>query len=198
MNGNEWLELLELRLRACVESLRWIESLPDDTPEELWRTCPRGDWLLWLATELQIRRQALVLAACACARLALPIVSVPEEREEATRALETAEKWTRGEATQDEVQTAADAVNSLYYASGDESDDAAAFAAIQAAVEAPFDADSVWCAAGDIADVADNITEILRQCADLVRERISWEVVLAAASARSRLSRLSRLYAEGE
>jgi thioesterase domain-containing protein len=32
---------------ACVESLTWLDAHADLTPQELWESCPRGDWLAW-------------------------------------------------------------------------------------------------------------------------------------------------------
>ena len=46
-------------------------------------------------------RQQLVLAACAVARLCLP--AIPAEEDRPLIAIETAEKWARGEATLEQV-----------------------------------------------------------------------------------------------
>jgi hypothetical protein len=32
---------------ACYESLTWLDAHADLTPQELWESCPRGDWLAW-------------------------------------------------------------------------------------------------------------------------------------------------------
>ena len=67
--------------------------------ETAWRACQRGDWMLWLCGRLSGKpwsecRRKLVLAACACARLALVYVPAGEQRP--LRAIELAEMWARG------------------------------------------------------------------------------------------------------
>jgi len=32
---------------ACEEALDWLDEQPGQSPEAIWETCPRGDWLLW-------------------------------------------------------------------------------------------------------------------------------------------------------
>jgi hypothetical protein len=74
----------------------WLAETPG-RPAELWRNCPRGDWLFSLASEAGVERALLVRAACACAREALAAVGTVDPR--ARRALEVAEAWARGEAS---------------------------------------------------------------------------------------------------
>src|SRR5690242_11317253 len=102
MNASEFSKLLT-RLRACTEAREWAEG---KSIAETWQQCERGDWLLWLCGNMANKegwptRQQVVLAACACARTALRFVKEGEERP--LRAIETAEKWARGEATFQEV-----------------------------------------------------------------------------------------------
>ena len=33
---------------ACYEAREWVEEHPGLTENELWKICPRGDWLWWL------------------------------------------------------------------------------------------------------------------------------------------------------
>jgi len=90
------------RLRACSDAVDWART--QTGLYSAWRSCPRGDWLLWIAARLGVDRRVVVFAACQCAREALQFVPAGEDR---TRiAIETAEAWTRGEATIDEVRTA--------------------------------------------------------------------------------------------
>jgi hypothetical protein len=150
------------RLGACPDAVIWAKTQPD--PETLWAACERGDWMLWLAARTGVRRQDLVLAACACARLALPYVAVGEPRP--LRAIETAERWARGEgASLVDVRTAAYAARA---------------AAADAAYAADAAADAAYAAAAD-ADAADAAgAKVLRECAGLVRARIPWATVAAA------------------
>ena len=66
-------------------------------------------WVLgWLVDALlyrgHLKHEALVLAACACARSVLHLVPTSEDRPRL--ALEVADRWTRGEATLEEVAVA--------------------------------------------------------------------------------------------
>ncbi len=152
-----WTEVLT-RLNACPEAVEWAKTQPDLATA--WKNCERGDWMLWLAGKWVGKpesksRKRLVLAACACARLALPHVRSGEGRPLAT--IETAERWATGKegVTLSQVHAyAADAA------------DAAAAAAY--AAYAAYVADAAADAAAYAAYVARTTT--LKQCADLVRE----------------------------
>ena len=97
-----------IKLGACREAVSWAEEQADDT--SAWIACERGDWMLWLLGKLSgpawgERRKLLVLAACECARLALPYT----HGKQIETYIETVEAWTRGEATQTQVRNAYDA-----------------------------------------------------------------------------------------
>ena len=85
------------KLGACREAVEWAETQP--TAKQAWRRCKRGDWLLWIAAQGVKRGSAehrsIVLAACGCARLALPHVPTGEDRPRI--AIETAETWARSQ-----------------------------------------------------------------------------------------------------
>jgi hypothetical protein len=121
--------------------------------------------MLWLIGKLSgkpesNKRKKLVLAACECARLSLHILPDGEDRPRI--AIETAEKWARGEATMEQVRTAScaayaaaasyDAANAASYAAS------YAAAAAYAAFNAAFNAAAVMR------------TTTLQQCADIVRK----------------------------
>lgn len=64
------------RLHACADAQVWIDTQPDEATA--WQACDRGDWMLWLIGKQSgppesDGRKKLVLCACECARLALPI-----------------------------------------------------------------------------------------------------------------------------
>lgn len=63
----------------------------------LWNECPRGDWLLGIATRMGAEHTLLVRAAVACAKIA----------DEPPSELAVAEAWLEGKATADEVAAAA-------------------------------------------------------------------------------------------
>ena len=94
-------------LGACRESLAWAADYGAGWERAL-AECPDRRWMTWLAGALMcrghMRREVIVLCACACARTALRYVPAGEERPLA--AIETAERWCRGDATLDEVRAA--------------------------------------------------------------------------------------------
>lgn len=181
MNRDDLLRRLAV-LPACVEARAWAAGTPG-TPEELWSTCPRGDWLLWLAMRAGVDRRVVVLAACDCAETATPHLT-DSTRGPALAAIETARRWARGEATQQDVRNANAALTGRE--DGDAADHAAcavAFAAYAAFVSVrSVAADDVSMAAAyaSSAVVGEDVRTGLRRCADLVRARIPWADVEAA------------------
>lgn len=151
MDNQQLVEFLK-KNHACAPSLEWLQSR---TLAEVWEQCERGDWLLWLAAKAGVDRKRLVMAACACARLAL--VHVPSGEERPRIAIETAESWCRGEANIEQVREARR--NAAAYA-------AYAYAAAAAAAYAA--ADAAYAAARK---------KSLAKSAELVREVISWALL---------------------
>ncbi len=152
------MDLLESlnRLNACGEAVAWASTQPD--ARTAWEKCPRGDWLLWLAARVGVRREDVVLAACDCAETAA------EHWTEDTAlacvwAIDAARRWARGKTGLEEVRAAAAA--------------AAAASAAHAA--------AAYVAAADAADAR---SRTLAHYADLVRARIPFASVEAALAAR--------------
>ena len=87
-----------VKLGACAEAVEWAAK-QNGTRQEIWSRCPRADWLLWLAARVASHgspeHRQVVLAACACARTVLHLVPSGEDRPRV--AIETAERWARGE-----------------------------------------------------------------------------------------------------
>jgi hypothetical protein len=175
MTTGHWTDALH-GLNACRGAIDWAGGY--DSLAAAWAACERGDWMLWLAGRVagppgDDTRRPLVLAACACARLALPYV--PDGEERPLRAIETAEAWARGDTgvTLEQVRfAAADA-------------DAAFVAATAAYVDATYGAFVATCAAiassaYDVEAAGDRVAT-LRQCADLVREYYPTPPVLPEA-----------------
>ena len=141
------------QLGACAEARQWAKG---KSFADVWNTCERGDWLLWLCARMIGKDgwptyKTIVLAACNCAELALKHVKPGENRPRI--AIETARKWTKGDATIEEVRTAADAADAAADAA-----DAAAAAAAYAAYAADADAATAAAAAAYAADAADAAT----------------------------------------
>ena len=97
-----------ISIKACAEALEW---LGDRSIVEAWSSCPRGEWMLWWAARCPAfvpggdLHRRIGLAACEIARTAL--VRVPADELRPLRAIETAERFWRGEATVDEVRAEA-------------------------------------------------------------------------------------------
>jgi hypothetical protein len=145
------------KLNACSEAIEFGSKFP--TLQAAWDKCKRGDWMLWYAGKKSgepesAKRKKLVLAACACARLALPYTKDPC----VLACIETAEKWAGGKATIGELWLARNAV----YAA-----DAAAYA-VYAADAATYAADAAYAAAANA--YADARRKLLKQCADIMRK----------------------------
>ena len=90
MTFAKWLE----SVGACGDAVEWVGKR---SATRAWKECQRGDWMLWGAVKAGVDRKAVVLAACACARLSLRYVKAGEDRPRI--AIETAEAWCRGEET---------------------------------------------------------------------------------------------------
>ena len=186
-------------LAACPEAVKWAGR---KTHKKAWETCKRDDWLLWIAGKVDIDRKLLVMAACACARTALKFVLKGEDRPRI--AIETAEAWTRGEATIDQALSAAYAArvaanaarvaaNAAYAARVAANADAAAAdaaaraaaAAAHAAAYAATDAAYAAAAAADAAAYAARAAAYAadaahKNMADIVRKIIPFSVIKKA------------------
>ena len=165
------------KLGACTEAVKWAGR---KTPKKAWETCKRGDWLLWIASKLDIDRKKLVLAACACARTALKYVPVGEDRPRI--AIETAEAWTRGEATIEQVRTAARAASAAADAAADAAASAAADAASAAARAAYAAARAAYAASAAASAAAHAAAHAAarKDIADIVRKIIPFSVICKA------------------
>ena len=103
MNAKQFAALL-VELDACSEAQEWASG---KSLAVVWKTCKRGDWLLWLCGKMADKpnwptRKEVVLATCDCAKLALKYVPKGEERPR--KCIETTRAWASGNATLDEVR----------------------------------------------------------------------------------------------
>jgi hypothetical protein len=114
-------------LNACKEAVEWAG---DKTWEEIYTTCHRGDWLLWLFKKTMEDNEAnirlLTLAKGHCANTVRHLMS--DER--SVKAVDTAIAFGEGKATREELNVAADAADDAY---DDAYDDAASAASAYAA-----------------------------------------------------------------
>lgn len=75
---------------AHNDFVAWARAFASDAGA-LWDACPRGDWLLALATRLRAPTRLLVLAACGCAQNAL--AHLPPEHAAVAACLEELKAW---------------------------------------------------------------------------------------------------------
>lgn len=187
------------QLGACGNEREWLQ--PEWTAEQAYAECIDAQQLMWLAGRLHIERKIIVLAAYDIAETTLRHVPAGEERPRI--AIETARRWTRGEATIEEVRAARRGVwaTSVAYASyaaraacaadaARAADAAAASAAARgggpAADAAAYAADTAAYAAyasyaaSSAADAADARQASLRASADIVRRHIPYAMIADA------------------
>ena len=101
MNATEIKQKL-IDLDACREAREWADR---KTLSEIWEQCPRGDWMLWLARRAGVDKRTMTAAKADCAATIKHLMKDPRS----IKALETAQAYGRGEATDDELAAAADA-----------------------------------------------------------------------------------------
>ena len=150
MNALQFAEYLK-SIDACDPACKWQEGKDLET---VWNTCERGDWMIWLLvnSENEVTDRELRLIAVKCARQVQHLM----KDERSINALDVAERFANGEATQEELTAARDAAA----AAGD-----AAWAAAGAA------RDAAWAAAGDAAWAAARAkqAEIVREFVPMIK-----------------------------
>jgi hypothetical protein len=106
VNGCE-REISKLKeMDACAQALAYLEK--QSSYQEAWENCTRGDWMLWLlgkvldeGNEVEFRR--LTLAKARCSKLVIDLICDDYSK----KAVEVAEKFGLGEATREELDSAA-------------------------------------------------------------------------------------------
>jgi hypothetical protein len=174
-------KLYNYLLKDCVcspASIDWIDKESINDPQVAWDTCQNGSALLWIAMNHLGKPgwpnlQGLVLAACDCVEVSLPLIPYTENRPRI--AIETARRWAEGRATLEECREASSAADdACYYAEDPCAFDAAyAAACASCAVDAPeFVSIAVDSAAYAIERSGGDRKKALAVMADLVRERL--------------------------
>jgi hypothetical protein len=166
------------KMEACQEAIEWVG---DKTLDEAWAQCERGDWMLWLAQESGVDKRTLTLAKARCAKLVVHLM----KDERSVKAVEVAERYGLGEATDKELgqarraavaAAAADANAATYAGAGAGADaNAATYAGAVADAAAYAAADDAYDAHAAVAYVAYAAAErekVLSQCADICRQVI--------------------------
>ena len=137
-----------IKHEACKPAQVWAEG---KTTQEIITLCHRGDWLLWLANECKLDERKRVLAAGRCAATVKHLMKDPRS----LKALEVAELYGLGIATEEELEVAGENARAAAGAAW-----AAAWAAARAAAGAAWAAAgaaraAAWDAADAAADAAD-------------------------------------------
>ena len=101
-NVVRWLN----RRGACSEGMAWVKENKFESLADLWDNCHRSDWMLWLLDRVGYENDRdLRLFACACVRAIWDKLTDERSR----RAVEVAEKYAFGDATDEELVAAWDA-----------------------------------------------------------------------------------------
>lgn len=94
----------------CKKAVKWFNT--QESNEKAWKTCHRGDWMLWIANRLCVDEKKLTLAADLCANTVRHLMY--DER--STNAVDSSIAYGRGEISKDELKDAADASYNASYA----------------------------------------------------------------------------------
>ena len=163
-------------ISACRDAVAWVEESKSESLEAAWLACQRGDWMLWYAAKKagpvgDEKRKKLVLAACECARLALPIWEKRYPDDKRVRdCIETAEKWARDEATLEALKVSRQncyAASAYAYADAAYASADAAYAAYAASASASAYAAYAYATA---AAYSATKKKVLAECAAIVRK----------------------------
>ena len=132
MNALQFAEYLK-SINACDPACKWQEGKDLET---VWNTCERGDWMIWLLvnSENEVTDRELRLIAVKCARQVQHLM----KDERSINALDVAERFANGEATQEELNAAWEAARAAWDAARAAGD--AAWAAAWEAARAARDA----------------------------------------------------------
>lgn len=116
------------KLNPCSEGAKYYASQPDF--KTAWENCQRGDWMLWIASKLEVDRRTITLAKGLCAKTVLHLM----KDERSIKAVEVAIEYGRGTITDDAMRYA-----NINASDADEAACAAAFASYAAAAAASAD-----------------------------------------------------------
>ena len=155
------LNQLLIELNACEEAIEWVG---DRNIEQAVLECTRGDWMLWLAAEIEIDHRKLTLAKGHCANTVRHLM----KDERSINAADTAIAYGEGKATEEQLKDAYAAAAAYAYAV------VAAYAADCAAADYAAAAYAA-AAAADAAAAAKE--ENRKQIADICRKYIGQEII---------------------
>lgn len=174
MNTQQFSQHLN-NLGACSEAIIWADG---KSWQEVYDTCHRGDWLLWLYRKSKVYDyQKLTLAKGLCANTVRHLM----KDERSIKAVDAAIAFGKGEISRDELDAAADDAFYAYAASATTADTAATYAAASAASAATVATAAAGShAASHAVDAASDDAaarkENQKKTADIVRESLPIEI----------------------
>lgn len=165
----EHLEWLQAN-KACSSSIQWIEEKNIQSLEEALYVCDRGDWLLWMATKLNVDKRRLVLCAALCAHTVIKYMQDPRSR----NAVRIAFLWGRGKTTYAQLEKAK--TKALAAITAAKTVDTVTYAAAWAAAWATIPTDAIW-AAITVADAAIDKKSNQLRTAEIARKILTEDVL---------------------
>lgn len=156
-------------LGACGTARDWVATA-EESAQELWDKCPRGDWMLWLISKTDKwepwsgERKKFGLAALECADLAAQFRS-----EAMNSAVDTIKSYLRGECSIEVPRETVEIIKDLYIR-GLTSEREAHRAAYYAVYVLEDSLDNVYEVVTDVYRAFNSDDTILAQCADIVRK----------------------------
>lgn len=178
---------------AWPKLMEWTET--QSSIQEVWRSCPRGDWLLWLLEKLRYDENQLRLIACRIIREQCWHLMADER---SRHCVEVAEAYVRGEATEEELRAAWDAAGAavraaldaagaaawaaadVAWAAADAAGAVAGAAAAADAAGAPLAAVVVAAVAAGSGQAGEARTSAFRRQAEIVRAMVSEKWIVKA------------------
>ena len=150
--------------KVCSDALEYYKT--KDSFEEAWNDCHRGDWMLWIAAQMNIDRWTLFLAKARCAKTVYHLMEDGRSR----HAVDMAEKYGLNQCSLEELKVA--------HASAASAAVAASYAASYAAVVAAAASAAVAAASAAVAAAASSSAAYKnqRETANICREILTDEV----------------------
>jgi len=179
-------------LGACKDAVKWVET-HGGTADELWRDCPRGDWMMWVLGHAGLLGSPQHLAACLSDILGLAAGAL--QQSDAVR--DTLRGYADGVVTIDDVvaagQTAKIAGLEIYWEAGQ----AAGTGRINDDKQAAGAAGAAGVAAGMAADAVDAIYRLTSRVSstidpDVASRAVHWVSRATPSGASNRVDFLRR------
>jgi hypothetical protein len=103
------------KISACSDAIDYVKTQKSATLA--WQNCERGDWMLWIASRLNVDDKKLTMAKAMCAKQVEHLMKDQRSKD----ALQACFDYVNGKITREELNTAADAAYAAY---ADDADDA--------------------------------------------------------------------------